>query len=142
MIKNRVQEFRELAGRTIEQLADQASMTTYTLRAIELGQTELRANALVRLAEALCVRPADLVVSEPSDKEIVESILRKVRAVRASEENIGIYSLSEQIAVALVLNKPNLIPNGSYTILEAVDRLGPDWTAAALNAQRLLDTDQ
>jgi hypothetical protein len=30
-------------------------------------------------------------------------------------------------------------PHGGYTILEAVDRLGPDWTAAALKAQRLLD---
>ena len=49
---------------------------------------------------------------------------------------------SEQIAVALVLNKPALFPHGGYTILEAVDRLGPDWTAAALKAQRLLDTDQ
>ena len=81
-------------------------------------------------------------VSRPSDKEIVEEILRKVRAVRASEERIGVYSTGEQIAVALVLNKPELFPHGGYTILEAVDRLGPDWTAAALKAQRLLDTDQ
>jgi hypothetical protein len=44
-----------------------------------------------------------------------------------------------QIAVALVLNKPELFPHGGYTILEAVDRLGSDWTAAALKAQRRLN---
>ena len=48
---------------------------------------------------------------------------------------------SQQIAVALVLNKPELFLHGGYTILEAVDRLGPDWTAAALKAQRLLNKD-
>ena len=40
-----------------------------------------------------------------------------------------------------MLNKPELFPHGGDTILEAVDRLGPDLTAAAVKAQRLLDKD-
>ena len=39
-----------------------------------------------------------------------------MRAVRASEERIGVYSTGEQIAVALVLNKPELFPHGGYTV--------------------------
>ena len=60
-----------------------------------------------------------------TESEIVVSILYKVRAVRADEARIG--ATGEQIAVALVLNKPELFPHDGDTILQAVDRLGPDW---------------
>jgi transcriptional regulator with XRE-family HTH domain len=150
-VNNRVQELRELADLTVEQLAERAGMTSYTLRRVELGQTEPAGGVLNKLAEALHVRPADLLdepkftskvgaplpfVRKPSDKEIIERILEMTRSVRASETTIGVLSNGEQIAVALVLNKPELFPHGGYTILEAVDWLGPDWTAAALKAQR------
>ena len=60
-----------------------------------------------------------------TESEIVESILYKVRAVRADAARIG--ATGEQIAVALVLNTPELFSHDGDTIPEAVDRHGPDW---------------
>lgn len=67
---------------------------------------------------------------------IEEAIAWRVAAVEANESQIGVFSTGEQIAVALVLNRPDLFPHGGYTILEAVDRLGPEWTKAALAVQK------
>jgi hypothetical protein len=46
------------------------------------------------------------------------------------------HSTSEKIAIALVLDTPALFPNGGYTILEAIDRVGPTWLRAAHDVQR------
>jgi hypothetical protein len=69
-------------------------------------------------------------------EEIANRIAIMVEAVEADEDVIGVYSTGEQIAVALVLDKPNLFPHGGYSILEAVERLGPEWFKAALAVQR------
>jgi hypothetical protein len=58
------------------------------------------------------------------------------RMVLAEERQIGVLSTGERIAVALILDRPNLFPNGGYTVLEAVDRLGREWTEAAFRVQR------
>ncbi len=58
------------------------------------------------------------------------------RMVRADERRIGVLSTGERIAVALVLDRTDLFPHGGYTVLEAVDRLGREWTAAAFRVQR------
>jgi hypothetical protein len=47
-----------------------------------------------------------------------------------------VFSTGERIAVALVLDRSELFPLGGYTMLEAIERLGPDWTHAALKVQR------
>ena len=39
----------------------------------------------------------------------------------------------------LVLNKTELFPKGDYTILQAVDRLGEEWLAAAILVQKAMD---
>jgi hypothetical protein len=39
-----------------------------------------------------------------------------------------VFSTGERIAVALVLDRSELFPLGGYTMLEAIERLGPDWT--------------
>jgi hypothetical protein len=69
-----------------------------------------------------------------------ERIRAMVDQVKADEGSIGVLSTGEQIAVALVLDRKDLLPHGGYTILEAVNRLGPEWTRAALDVQRSLDT--
>ena len=62
-------------------------------------------------------------------------IRAKVQMVVADESLFGVLSTGERIAVALVLDRPDLVRFWG-TMLEAVDRLGPDWTRAALRVQR------
>jgi hypothetical protein len=74
-----------------------------------------------------------MVMNEGSGAEV--QIRAKVRMVAADESLFGVLSTGERIAVALVLDRPDLVKWWG-TILEAVDRLGPDWTRAALRVQR------
>ena len=50
--------------------------------------------------------------------------------------NLGLLSCSERIAVALVLDRHDLLQQARGTIAEAVHRLGQEWTEAALRVQR------
>jgi len=66
---------------------------------------------------------------------IASRIMDLVKSVRRDEYNFGVLSTGEQIAVALVLNRADMLtPHG--TILEAIDRLGRPWSEAALQVQR------
>jgi hypothetical protein len=56
--------------------------------------------------------------------------------VARNEASIGVYWTGERIAVALVLDRLDLLPHGGYTALEAIERLGAVWTNAALVVQR------
>lgn len=69
---------------------------------------------------------------------IPEMILHMVERVESNEARFGVLSTGEKIAVALVLDRRDLLQevNGGYTILEAIDRLGETWTAAAIAAQK------
>ena len=60
----------------------------------------------------------------------------KVRLVAQGELPFGTLSTGERIAVALVLNRYDLIQDTWGSMLEAVNRLGQDWTQAALQVQR------
>lgn len=67
---------------------------------------------------------------------VAETHIRaKVRMVAADESLFGVLSTGERIAVALALDRPDLVKVWG-TMLEAVDRLGPVWTHAALRVQR------
>ena len=61
-----------------------------------------------------------------------------VDAVAADEKHFGVLSTGEKLAVALVLDRVELLRGAkfNYTMLEAVDRLGDEWTAAAFAVQR------
>lgn len=63
-------------------------------------------------------------------------IRAKVRMVLADEGAFAVLSTGERIAVALVLDRYDLLRSTWGTMLEAVDRLGPQWTEAALRVQR------
>jgi len=63
-------------------------------------------------------------------------ICDKLRMVLDDPGAFGALSCGERIAVALVLNRYDLIENTCGTLLEAVHRLGPHWTEAALCVQR------
>lgn len=68
---------------------------------------------------------------------LVERILQMVEAVERDPPHISVYSTQERIAVALVLDRRDLLHIHWGTILESVERLGPDWFQAALLAQRM-----
>jgi hypothetical protein len=60
----------------------------------------------------------------------------KVQMVVRDEHSFGVLSTGERIAVALVLNRHDLLQKAWGSMLEAVNRLGVDWTQAALRVQR------
>ena len=63
-------------------------------------------------------------------------IREKVRMVARDTRSFGILSTGERIAVALVFDRYDLLQKVWGTMLEAVHRLGPEWTVAALKIQR------
>jgi hypothetical protein len=62
-------------------------------------------------------------------------IRAKLQMVLANEANFGVLSTGERIAVAMVLNRFDLVSKYG-SILEAIDRLNQEWTQAALHIQR------
>ncbi len=66
-----------------------------------------------------------------------ESQIRaKVRMVAHDARSFGVLSTGERIAVAMVLDRYDLLQDAWGSMLEAVHRLGPEWTEAALRVQR------
>ena len=63
-------------------------------------------------------------------------IRAKVQMVFADNNSFGVLSTGERIAVALVLDRYDLLDYAWGTMLEAVNRLGQEWTQAALRVQR------
>jgi len=69
-------------------------------------------------------------------------LLGKCRDARRGGEDAWLaQSTGEQLAVALVLNRADWIAGMGYTLAEAVDRVGPQWCALLLRAQRELADD-
>lgn len=63
-------------------------------------------------------------------------IRSKLELVTHNEADFGLLSTGERIAVALVLDRHDLLQLAWGPMLESVDRLGPLWTQAALRVQR------
>jgi hypothetical protein len=63
-------------------------------------------------------------------------ILEKVRLYADDRINFSYMSSGERIAVALVLDLPDLMEVAWGTMAESINRLGHEWTEAALNVQR------
>lgn len=73
-------------------------------------------------------------VSAPS-AATEKRIAQMCRAVERDESNFGVLSTGEKIAVALVLDRRDLCEFWG-SMLECVERLGPEWHAAAFRVQR------
>lgn len=67
---------------------------------------------------------------------IVETITHLVQATEKNPERRGVFSTGEYLAVCLVLERHDWLKESKYTMLEAVERLGEEWFAAALQVQR------
>lgn len=65
-----------------------------------------------------------------------EEILGLVNTVKSKPTRRGVLSTGESIAVALVLERRDWLAEDGYTMLEAIDRLGAEWTRAAIRVQR------
>jgi hypothetical protein len=52
-------------------------------------------------------------------------------ACAADPKHRGVLSSSEQLAIAIILNREDWLSEWNYTMLEAVDRIGPEWMIAA-----------
>ena len=63
-------------------------------------------------------------------------LVRMAEAVVEDTERIRLLPLKERLAVALILNRPQLFPGGEFTILQAVAFLGEDWLKAAIEAEK------
>lgn len=64
-----------------------------------------------------------------------ESVIAEmVERVVKDERQIGVLSTGETLAVALVLDRSDLM--SGYTMLEAANRVGQQWLEAALWVQR------
>jgi hypothetical protein len=85
------------------------------------------------------IRPARI---DTCDAE--KQIRKKVAMVVADERSFGVLSTGERIAVAVVLDRYDLLQKFYGTIAESIYRLGDEWTLAALRVQRegWLDIDR
>lgn len=68
--------------------------------------------------------------------QAVDQIRAKVRMVVADPRSFGVLSTGEKIAVAMVLDRRDLLAQCWGTMLEAADRLGPNCLRASLHVQR------
>jgi hypothetical protein len=68
-------------------------------------------------------------------RDIEDQIRAKVQMVASDEALFGVLSTGERTAVALVLDRYDLLRFWG-SMLEGVERLGIDWTQAALRVQR------
>lgn len=66
--------------------------------------------------------------------QAIDQIRAKVRQTVNREESFGVLSTGERLAVAMVLDRYDLLEG--YGMLDAIDRLGPDWFKAALYVKR------
>lgn len=71
--------------------------------------------------------------------DTARAIGRKVEAVKADPASFGVLSTGERLAVALVLNRFDLLAEQKYTMLEAVERLGDEWLRSAILVAKAMD---
>jgi hypothetical protein len=62
------------------------------------------------------------------------------KALDAATGGLGALSTGEQLAVALILNRPDWIVEMGYTLAEAIDRVEPQWLSLIPQAARAVAT--
>jgi len=61
---------------------------------------------------------------------VFRELFAKARAVKAGgRDAFGVLSTGEQLAVALVLDRADWITECGYTLVDAIQRIGPVWLA-------------
>ncbi len=68
-----------------------------------------------------------------------EHLLRKSRdAMRGGRDSWRVQSTGERVAVALVLSRADWLREMGYTIADAIDRSGQEWTSILARVARQL----
>jgi hypothetical protein len=65
-----------------------------------------------------------------------QDLYRRAAIAKRDPRRRFVWSTGEQLAVALILNKPRWIKEQGYTMLEAVERVGEEWMLAAIRTQK------
>jgi hypothetical protein len=79
-------------------------------------------------------------MSDATTDYVLSQILSKARYARA-HDNYGVLSTGEALAAALVLNRADWLVDMQYTILEAVERVGPTWMGRLPRAAAIVAAD-
>lgn len=77
---------------------------------------------------------------KPADPELrhIVSVCRSA----AARGGVGVLSTGEMLAAALVLNRADWLAEVGYTIVEALERVGPDWVVRLGAARRIMEDDE
>ncbi len=67
--------------------------------------------------------------------------LVEVCIAAAHRGDVGPLSMGEALAAALVLNRPDWLAERGYTILQAMERIGPEWRDGLQAAERAVSED-
>lgn len=73
------------------------------------------------------------------EKANMPSIAERIESMALTDReagSIGPWSTGEKLAVCLVLDRPDWLKTMNYTMLEAVDRLGPEWLDACQEVRK------
>jgi hypothetical protein len=72
-----------------------------------------------------------------------DHLLRKTRsAMRGGHDAWAVQSTGEKVAVALVLNRADWLAEFDYTIAEAIERAGQEWTSMIPQIARQLADEE
>ena len=72
-----------------------------------------------------------------------EHLLNKARnAMRGGHDAWAVQSTGEKVAVALVLNRADWLSECNYTIAEAIERAGQEWTCMIPQIARQLADEE
>ena len=75
------------------------------------------------------------------DDQQLRHLLGACRAARDTAGFPSQLSTGERLAAALVLNRADWLAEEEYTIVEAIDRIGPDWASLLPHAVLQLKED-
>lgn len=92
----------------------------------------------------LTVRTPATAFREPAvsdDDRSFKYLLGKCREARDAIGFPGQLSTEERLAAALVLNRHDWLAEEQYTLVEAIDRIGPDWASLLSRAVAQLKED-
>ena len=103
-----IRHYRELKGWTQAQLAIQADSSNGMIGNIESGHSKPSLNNIVRIAAALGVHPADLLLRDAS-KEVDKRLINKYSEFLSSFDSIPVEFRSAIELMVANLNKKHLI---------------------------------
>jgi hypothetical protein len=73
------------------------------------------------------------VIQNPALRHLVAKCLDAKRT-----NSYSVLSTGERLAAAVVLNRFDWLQAMNYTMPEAIDRIGPEWTALLREAERII----